>query len=84
MGGAGQVGRAAVSEERPRRLDGLAHFVSQNKLLLLFLALILLQFLSWQATLQVAWEIDLLRSAYYRYSCGAEKDAPCRVIITNR
>jgi hypothetical protein len=58
-------------------------FISVNRASLLFGVLIILQCLTWQATLGVKDEVDNVRRAVYRNACGGSEiyDHPCRVVI---
>jgi hypothetical protein len=56
-------------------------FFSRNRLVLLFLVLIAAQLLTWRAVVSVEDEVDSVRRAVTRYSCGSSKADACHVIV---
>lgn len=61
-------------------------FVIRNKLLLLFLALVAAQLLTWRAVVSLGESVDSVRWAIVRNACGGTGayDSPCRVSVVNR
>ena len=57
--------------------------VSQHWLLILLLALVILQILTWREVANVASELEYTRSAIRDNRCGTSDpfDSPCKVII---
>lgn len=57
----------------------IVDLVRGNLLLLLFICLILLQFLTWRGTVAMRAELDTLTNSVRYYACGHRPDSPCYV-----
>jgi len=73
-----------MDQEKISLLRQILYFLSTNRASLLILVLIVMQFLTWQATLDVKNEVNDVYRAIYRNACGgsATFDKPCRVVIS--
>jgi hypothetical protein len=57
--------------------------VAANKLVILFLALIVTQILTWRAVVDVWDEVDNVKRAVRNTACG-DTSNPCQVVIKDR